>query len=82
MARLLQRAADHSLASNLHYRDWLLALDATTKKCSPGAMPATSDLDAAHEDDAKASTAKRAFLKAYNPFARRFGLRGWKDSEV
>jgi predicted Ser/Thr protein kinase len=81
-AMLLMRAADHSLASNLHYRDWLLALDATTKKCSPRAAPPTADLTAAQREDVQASAAKRAFLKAYNPLARRFGLRAWKETEV
>jgi hypothetical protein len=82
VATLLMRAADHSLASNLHYRDWLFSLDATTKRCSPGAAPSTADLTAAHREDAQASAAKRAFLKAYNPFARRFGFRVWAVSEV
>jgi hypothetical protein len=79
---LLMRAADHSLASNLHYRDWLLALDATAGECRPGTTPSSPDLAAAQREDVKASAAKRAFLKAYNPIARRFGLRAWKESEV
>ena len=72
---LLQRAARESIAADWHYRDWLLG----RTRCGPGG--ASPDLRAAAAASARATRAKRAFVAAFDPLARRFGQRSWTADE-
>jgi DNA-binding SARP family transcriptional activator len=72
---LLQRAARESIAADWHYRDWLLG----RTRCGPGG--ATPDLRAAAAASARATRAKRAFVAAFDPLARRFHRRVWAADE-
>jgi DNA-binding SARP family transcriptional activator len=72
---LLQRAERESIAADWHYRDWLLG----RTRCGPGR--ASPDLRAAAAASARATRAKRAFVAAFDPLARRFGRRVWAADE-
>jgi serine/threonine-protein kinase len=78
IASLFQQALAHSREANRHYRAWL-STGTTSGSCTP--MP-NDDFDAARREDALATRAKRQFLTAYNPLARRFGLRIWHENEI
>lgn len=69
---LLQQSARASIAADWHYRDWLRAL----KTC-----PKTGPPKNATAADAVATHAKRRFLSAFNPLARRFGRTTWTVSD-
>jgi sugar lactone lactonase YvrE len=68
---LLRSALSHSLAADLHYRDWLAHQDA---RCG---TTRTADLAAAQSEDRMATIAKRSFVAAFNPLARQLHLRTW-----
>ncbi len=72
---LLQRAARESIAADWHYRDWLLG----RTRCGPAGV--SPDLRAAAAASARATRAKRAFVAAFDPLARRFGRRVWAADE-
>jgi DNA-binding SARP family transcriptional activator len=63
---LLQKAIQASIASDLAYRGWL----GTARGC-PRAAPPTQAADA------RATTAKTAFTKVFNPLALDFGATAW-----
>jgi DNA-binding SARP family transcriptional activator len=69
---LLQKAAQASIAADWRYRDWLRG----RARCPGGAIPAP--VAAA---DARATRLKRAFLASFDPLARRFGKRVWRDDQ-
>jgi hypothetical protein len=71
---LFQRAEQASIAADWHYRDWLLA----RKRCGP--PDESPDMTAALAADRRATLAKRAFVDAFNPLARRLGQRAWTAS--
>jgi DNA-binding SARP family transcriptional activator len=72
---LLQKAAHASITADWHYRDWLLS----RKRCGPA--DGSPDLRAAAAASATATRTKRAFLRVFNPLARRFGQRVWTAGE-
>jgi DNA-binding SARP family transcriptional activator len=72
-----QQAVQASIASDWHYHEWLSGL---RRGCSPGAA-LLSRLNT-RGGDARATTAKQAFVEAFNPLARRFGLRTWAAGEL
>ncbi len=72
---LLQQALAHSIEADRHYRDWL----SSAGGCS---FAQTSNLTAAQREDALASAAKRRFVAAFNPLARKFQRRAWSDTEI
>jgi DNA-binding SARP family transcriptional activator len=74
-ADLLQRALQASITADSHYRDWL----ASRTRCGP--PRANPELAAAHASDLEATKAKRAFLAAFNPLARRLGQEVWTPGE-
>jgi hypothetical protein len=73
---LLVTALTHSIAADLHYRDWLAR---QRSRCS---KTTTADSSAAQREDRAATTAKRAFLVAFNPLARQLHLRTWTADEI
>ena len=77
---LLQSSMSHSIAADIHYRDWLNSVQNTSfDSCS---LPQTTDFSLAQAEDRQASAAKQAFVSAFNPLAAQFGLRTWSESEI
>jgi hypothetical protein len=72
---LFQKAAQASIAADWHYRDWLLG----RTRCGP--PDESPDIRAALAADRKATLAKRAFVAAFDPLARRVGQREWTAAE-
>jgi hypothetical protein len=68
---LFQKAEQASIAADWHYRDWLRS----RSRCGP---PDTSpEITAALAADRRATLAKRAFVAAFNPLARRTSRPTW-----
>jgi serine/threonine protein kinase len=76
---LFQDALEHSRESNRHYRAWLGGGTETDGSCT---YPRDGDYAAARREDGLATKAKRRFLTEYNPVARTFGLRTWRETEI
>jgi DNA-binding SARP family transcriptional activator len=74
-ADLFQKAEQHSIAADWHYRDWL------AKRTSCGPPERNADLHAAWAADKSATHAKDQFVAAFNPLARRFHRRSWQATE-
>jgi DNA-binding SARP family transcriptional activator len=74
-ADLFQKAEQRSIAADWHYRDWL------SKRTSCGRADPNPDLHAAWATDRAATRAKRQFVATFNPLARRFHRRSWKETE-
>jgi alpha-tubulin suppressor-like RCC1 family protein len=72
----LKAAIDHSLAADRHYRDWLSGI--TAASCP---LPQTAAFAAAGREDVKATRAKKRFVAAFNPLARREHLRTWRAAQ-
>jgi len=73
---LLQRALQQSIEVDRHYRDAFAAADG--RNC-----PLSDSLFAvARADDVKATAAKRRFVAAFNPLARRFGRSAWSPGAI
>ena len=72
---LFQKAAQASIAADWHYRDWLRG----RTRCGP--PDESPDIRAALAADRKATLAKRAFVAAFDPLARRVGQREWTAAE-
>jgi DNA-binding SARP family transcriptional activator len=68
---LFQKAEQASIAADWHYRDWLVA----RKRCGP--PDSSREITAALAADRRATLAKRAFVAAFNPLARRVGDPVW-----
>ena len=80
IASLLQSALAHSIEADRHYVDWLNYVDGLgLGSCS---LPANDDYTLAQQQDAAATAAKSAFVRAFNPVARRFNLRTWSATEI
>jgi DNA-binding SARP family transcriptional activator len=71
----LQRAVHASIAADWHYRDWLRG----RRRCGPPDQ--SPELRAALATDRRATQAKRTFLAAFNPLARRFDQKAWMAGE-
>ena len=72
VSRRVQRAIQAAMAADLRYREWLEALRGG---CTP--PTAARRLRATGQGDAQATAAKKAFLRIFNPLARRYGQRSW-----
>jgi DNA-binding SARP family transcriptional activator len=72
---LFQKAVQASIIADAHYRDWLVL---RTRCSRPDRSP---DLRAARAADGRATRAKRRFLAAFDPLARRFHQRVWSAGE-
>jgi hypothetical protein len=70
---LLQKAAAASIRADGIYQDWL----AGRRKCPRRSLPPAGAAAA----DARATRLKRSFLAVFNPLARRFDQRVWRDTE-
>jgi len=75
VAARLKTALKHSIAADRHYRDWLAA----GETCP---LPRTTAFLDARRDDARATKAKRRFVAAFNPLARRERVRTWRANEL
>jgi serine/threonine-protein kinase len=73
-ATLLQRALQQSIEADRRYRDGFDAVDGR-----PCPLP-KAPFDAARATDVEATAAKRRFVGAFNPLARRFDRRTWSAS--
>ena len=73
---LLEAALNHSIAADLHYRDWL---SGQRSRCSRTPTP---DMTAAQLEDRMATAAKRSFLAAFNPLVRQLHLRTWSADQI
>jgi DNA-binding winged helix-turn-helix (wHTH) protein len=69
---VLQRALQDSIEVDRHYRDGFRAL--TNARCP---VPRNRDFLLAAPADARATAAKRQFVAAFNPLARRFERQTW-----
>ena len=74
-AELFQQSEQRSIAADWHYRDWL------AKRTTCGSPKQNADLHAALLADRAATRAKRQFVAAFNPLARRFHRRSWQATE-
>jgi len=74
---LLRQALRRSVEADRHYRDGFLALPASVH-CP---LPGNAGFRLASAADARATTAKQQFVKAFDPLARRFGGRIWSAGE-
>jgi hypothetical protein len=74
----LRAALGHSIAADRHYRDWLAALERSHARCP---LPRNADYAAAGRENARSTAAKRRFVAALNPLARRQHLRTWRANE-
>jgi DNA-binding SARP family transcriptional activator len=72
-ADLLQKASAASIRADGIYQDWLAARKECPRRSRPPAGAAAADR--------RASRLKRAFLRTFNPLARRFHQRVWRDTE-
>ena len=72
---LLQKAGQASIAADWHYRDWLLGHDRCIRP------DASAELRAARAADARATETKQAFVRVFDPLARRYGERTWTASD-
>ncbi|MGH3105123.1 MAG: RCC1 domain-containing protein [Gaiellaceae bacterium] len=73
----LRRALSNSIAADRAYEAWLRYLQ-TQPRCS---TRRNADFGLAQRHDRQATAAKRSFVSAYNPLARRLGLRTWSASQ-
>ena len=74
---LLRQGLRHSVEADIRYRDGFYALGA-----SGCPLPPNRNFALARESDTRASAAKRQFVAAYNPLARRVGRRTWSANEI
>jgi sugar lactone lactonase YvrE len=77
VASLLRQALTHSVAADVRYEAWIRYLQGRPA-CS---TTSNADLAAAQREDRLATAAKQSFVAAYNPLARRLGLRTWTAAD-
>ena len=78
MVTLLQRALQQSIETDRHYRDGFLETQAGAS-CP---LESNSGFALAAKSDPLATAAKRTFLAAFNPVARRLGRRTWSIDHI
>jgi Protein kinase domain len=69
----LQRALQQSIEADRHYRDGFLTVPARSRCPLPGNIAFVL----ASRSDVRATAAKRTFVHAFNPLARRFRRKAW-----
>ena len=77
---LLQEAMHSSITADTAYEAWVDSLNqspSSSSSCLNGNPP-----HAATQADSTSSDLKREFVTAFDPFAERFGLRTWSESEI
>jgi hypothetical protein len=75
----LQRALQESIEADRHYRDGFAAAAEEDLGCP---LPRNSDFVRATRSDARATAAKRRFVRAFNPLARRFAQKTWSAHDI
>jgi len=80
VAALLRRSLSHSVEADRHYRDWLTHV--RTRRPGSCSLAQNDDFALARQEDAQATSAKQAFVAAFNPMAARFDLRTWSAGEI
>ena len=71
------RALQHSIEADIRYRA------ASTRSSTSGCpLPPNRSFTLARQSDTRASAAKRQFVAAYNPIAKRVGRRTWSANEI
>ena len=73
----LQRALQHSIEADRHYRDGFLSFPAGAT-CP---LPASPDFDLATRSDREATAAKEQFVARFDPLAERLDSRTWTAAE-
>jgi serine/threonine protein kinase len=73
----LQRALQHSIEADRHYRDGFLGFPPNAT-CP---LPASSSFDLASRSDREATAAKTLFVAGFDPLARRLSRRTWTAAE-
>jgi serine/threonine protein kinase len=73
----LQRALQHSIEADRHYRDAFLGFPAGAT-CP---LPASEDFDLATRSDREATAAKEEFVARFDPLAERVDRRTWTAAE-
>jgi Protein kinase domain len=73
---LLQGALQHSIEADRHYRDGLFAVAPTCP------LPRNASFRLAATSNAEATTAKKRFVRAFNPLADQFGRRTWSAGGI
>jgi serine/threonine-protein kinase len=73
---LLQRALQHSIEADRHYRDGFLGLPPN----APCPLSRTGDFSLAATSDTRATRAKTRFVTAFNPLATQVDRRTWSAS--
>jgi Protein kinase domain len=73
----LQAALQHSIEADRHYHDGFVADERAT--CP---LPPTADFRLAARFDKRATNAKKRFVAAFNPLAKRFHSRRWSAGEI
>jgi alpha-tubulin suppressor-like RCC1 family protein len=74
---LLRLGLQHSIEADRHYRDGFLSIPAAG--CP---LPQNANFAAARRSDARATAAKRRFVRAFNPLARQVNRRTWSANEI
>jgi Divergent InlB B-repeat domain len=75
---LLQRALQYSIEADLHYRDGFYAVPANSR-CP---LPTNAGFRLAAQSDARATAAKRRFVAAFNPLAKRLHRKSWSVGKI
>jgi len=77
---LFEQSLTLSLSANAGYSKWLADLERTPAGCrNPAANPSYRSAQAIN---ARTQTAKKSFVEAYNPLARRFDRRTWTSLQI
>ena len=76
---LLQRALQQSIEADRHYRDGFFTAAESTTTCP---LPPNLNFTLAAKSDAQATAAKKRFIAAFDPLAKRFQRRTWSPSEI
>ncbi|MGZ4384978.1 MAG: BTAD domain-containing putative transcriptional regulator [Gaiellaceae bacterium] len=77
LSQRFQAAVEASIASDWRYREWIAGLQPRCTKAAAG-----KTLAQAHAGDARATSAKAAFLALFNPLAMRLGQRTWEPGAL
>jgi serine/threonine-protein kinase len=73
LVTILQRALQHSIEADRHYRDGFLGFPSGVR-CP---LPASADFDLALRSDRQATAAKRLFVEGFDPLAEEVDQRTW-----
>jgi serine/threonine-protein kinase len=77
LVTILQRALQHSIEADRHYRDGFLGFPSNAT-CP---LPASPNFDLALRSDRQATAAKKLFVTGFDPLAGRLGRRTWTAAE-